>query len=250
MPDQLYEHPRLAAIYDALDPDRRDLDPYLSMARNLPARAVADLGCGTGVLALKLAGFGLDVTGVDPAGGSLRVARDKPGAENVRWIHGDASALPSAFADLVLMTGNAVQAVTSGRDWAALLTAVHRALLPGGRFVFETRDPDRRSWETWTKDSTLRISALQGGGEVESWVELTDVSLPLVSFRWTWIFSSEGQRLTSDSTIRFRSADEVQHALKSAGFQVEGIRDAPDRPGAELVFVATRHGRGHGEANG
>ncbi len=29
------------------------------------------------------------MTGVDPAGGWLDVARAKPGAERVRWLHGD-----------------------------------------------------------------------------------------------------------------------------------------------------------------
>jgi len=28
MADPIFEHPRLAAIYDALDPDRSDLDVY------------------------------------------------------------------------------------------------------------------------------------------------------------------------------------------------------------------------------
>ena len=37
-----------------------------------------------------LAGKGLEVTGVDPAKASLDVARAKPGAERVSWIHGDA----------------------------------------------------------------------------------------------------------------------------------------------------------------
>lgn len=34
------------------------------------------------------------MTGVDPAGGSLAVAHAKPGAERVRWVHGDATTLP------------------------------------------------------------------------------------------------------------------------------------------------------------
>lgn len=240
MPDQLYENPRLAAIYDALDPDRSDLVPYLFMVREFDARTVVDLGCGTGVLALELAGLGLAVTGVDPAGGSLTVARGKPGAERIRWIHGDASALPTAFADMVLMTGNAVQAVADELHWGTLLDHVHQALVPGGRFVFETRDPDHRAWETWTEDSTRRITAIDGVGEIESWVELTDVSPSLVSFRWTYVFGSDGQRLTSDSTLRFRSADDVRLNLQARGFEVEGIRDAPDRPGKELVFVARK----------
>jgi ubiquinone/menaquinone biosynthesis C-methylase UbiE len=43
-------------------------------------RAVA-VGCGTGTFALLLANRDLAVTGVDPAGGSLAIARAKAGAE-------------------------------------------------------------------------------------------------------------------------------------------------------------------------
>ncbi|MGI8700239.1 MAG: class I SAM-dependent methyltransferase, partial [Nocardioidaceae bacterium] len=75
MADDIFEHPRLVAIYDALDPDRSDLDAYLAIADDLGAHRVLDVGCGTGTLALLLAERGFDVTGVDPASGSLAVAR-------------------------------------------------------------------------------------------------------------------------------------------------------------------------------
>jgi 2-polyprenyl-3-methyl-5-hydroxy-6-metoxy-1,4-benzoquinol methylase len=94
MADEIFEHPRLVAIYDALDPDRSDLDVYAAIAEGLGARRVLDLGCGTGTFALLLANRGFEVIGVDPAGASLDVARAKPGASRVDWIHGDATALP------------------------------------------------------------------------------------------------------------------------------------------------------------
>jgi len=53
--DALFEHPRLAAIYDALDADRSDLDVYLVIADELGARLVLDVGCGTGTFAVLLA---------------------------------------------------------------------------------------------------------------------------------------------------------------------------------------------------
>ncbi len=240
MPDQIFEHPRLAAIYDALDPTRDDLDPYLAVVEEFGARRVADLGCGTGVLALLLAGKGLDVVGVDPAGSSLDVARSTPGATDIRWIHGDASALPREEADVVLMTGNAAQAVVTDGDWAVLLDGVHAALVPGGRFVFETRVPARKGWRAWTKTRSRRTTFIEGHGDVESWVELLAVEPPLVSFRWTFHFLEDGQVLTSDSTLRFRDRDEISRDLRRRGFGVEDVRDAPDRPGREFVFIARK----------
>ena len=99
VPDRVFDEPRLAEIYDELDPDRTDLVVYASIARELGSRAVADIGCGTGTFACLLADEGLDVIGVDPAAAMLEVARAKPGADRVRWVHGVASDLPPVQVD-------------------------------------------------------------------------------------------------------------------------------------------------------
>ncbi|MEU0192141.1 class I SAM-dependent methyltransferase [Streptomyces afghaniensis] len=242
MADECFRHPRLAAVYDPLDPDRADLEPYLRMAEEFGARRVLDLGCGTGVFALLLAQRGVDVVGVDPAGASLDVARGKPGGERVWWIHGDATTLPPLAADLATMTGNAAQAVVDPEDWERTLRGARAALRPGGRFVFETRVPARRAWEEWNRRATHTVTDVPGVGAVESWVDLLDVSGPLVTFRWTYVFAADGQVLTSDSTLRFRDREEVEAELVAQGFAVEDVRDAPDRPGREFVFVARRPG--------
>ena len=117
MPDAVFEHPRLVGIYDALEPDREDLRAYLAMASEFRARRVLDIGCGTGVFALLLADLGVAVTGVDPAAGSLDVARARPGAERVTWIHGDATRLPPLQVELATMTGNVARAITSRTAW-------------------------------------------------------------------------------------------------------------------------------------
>lgn len=240
MADDIFEHPRLVAVYDDLDPDRSDLDTYVAIAEELGARRVLDIGCGTGTFALLLVDRGLEVTGVDPAGGSLDIARTKPNAERVRWIHGDATALPAMQVDLVTMTANVAQAIIDPLDWEATLHGIYDALRPGGHLVFETRNPAQRAWQEWNRSASYKITEIPGVGVVESWVELVDVCEPLVTFRWTWIFASDGQALTSDSTLRFRGRDEVEAALVAHGYAVNSIRDAPDRPGRELVFFASR----------
>ncbi|MER7407939.1 class I SAM-dependent methyltransferase [Streptomyces sp. NPDC000070] len=240
MADECFRHPRLAAVYDSLDPDRADLEPYLRMAEEFGARRVLDIGCGTGVFALLLAERGVEVIGVDPAGASLDVARGKPGGERVRWIHGDATTLPPLTADLATMTGNAAQQVVDPEDWQRTLRGAREALRPGGRLVFETRIPARRAWEEWNREATHTVTDVPGAGAVESWVELLDVSGPLVTFRWTYVFASDGQVLTSDSTLRFCEREEIEAELVAQGCVLEDVRDAPDRPGREFVFVARR----------
>ncbi len=242
MADAIFEHPRLAATYDALDPDRSDLEAYVDIADELNADSVVDVGCGTGTFALLLAGRGLEVTGVDPAAGSLAVARSKPGAERVRWVHGDATSLPPLQVDLATMTANVAQAIVDPLDWEATLRSLYAVLPPGGYLVFETRDPAYRAWEQWNRSASYSRTEIREVGRVESWVEVTDLSGPLVSFRGTWVFASDGQVLTSDSTLRFRERDEVEASLIQHGYAVDEVRDAPDRPGRELVFLARREG--------
>ena len=99
-------------------------------------------------------------------------------------------------------------------------------------------------WQQWNRSASYRITEIQGVGAVESWVELTDVSRPLVGLRWTWVFASDGQVLTSDSTLRFRERDEVEAALIAHGYDVDEVSGAPDRPGREFVFFARRPGEG------
>ncbi|MFF7288333.1 class I SAM-dependent methyltransferase [Streptomyces griseorubiginosus] len=240
MADEGFNDPRLAAVYDPLDPDRRDLDAYIGMVEEFGARRVLDVGCGTGVFALALAERGVEVVGVDPASAALDVARGKPGAERVRWIHGDATELPPLCVDLVTMTANVAQQIVEADAWRGTLRGAHAALRPGGRLVFETRDPARRAWEEWNRQASYAVTEVAGVGAIESWVEVTRVEGQLVSFRWTYVFAADGLTLTSDSTLRFRERAEIEAELAGQGFVVEDVRDAPDRPGREFVFVAGR----------
>ncbi len=141
--------------------------------------------------------------------------------------------------DLVIMTGNVAQVFVDDEGWHATLGAVRAALRPGGRLVFETRDPARRAWEGWNRTATWQRVDVPGVGEVESWIDLTEVTLPLVSFRTSFVFGADGATLTSDSTLRFRDRAEVAASLAGAGFLIGDVRDGPDRPGREMVFVAT-----------
>ena len=240
MVDAIFAERRLAELYDPLDPDRGDLDVYAAMAAELGARSVLDIGCGTGTFACLLARRGLTVTAMDPAQASLEIARAKPGAERVRWVHGYATDLPPLQVDLVTMTANVAQVFLTDTEWAATLRAAHAALRPGGRLVFETRDPAAKAWLEWTRERTYQRTVIPGVGAVQSWEDLLEVSGELVSFRSTNVFESDGAVLTSDSTLRFRSRDELAASLAAAGYVVDEVRQAPDRPGRELVFVARR----------
>ncbi|SDG09367.1 Ubiquinone/menaquinone biosynthesis C-methylase UbiE [Blastococcus aurantiacus] len=242
MTDAIFAEPRLAAIYDAFDGPRDDLQPYLALAEEPGVRSVLDIGCGTGTFACLLAARGIEVIGVDPAAASLDVARRKPGSERVRWVHGEASSLPPVQVDLVTMTANVAQVFLDDGAWAATLGATRAALRPGGRLVFGSRRPERQAWLAWDRERSLTRAVVPGAGPVRTWVEVTDVREDVVSFRWSFLFEVDGAVLTSDSTLRFRSLEELSDAVRSAGLVVDDVRDAPDRPGAEYVVLARRPG--------
>ncbi len=242
MPDPIFDDPRLAAVYDALDPDRSDLDAYDALVAELGARSVLDVGCGTGTFALMLAARGVEVVGVDPGLASLDVARAKPGADRVTWVFGVAASLPLMRADLAVMTGNVAQAIIEHADWSETLAAVRERLRPGGHLVLETRVLAARAWEEWDSAGEVEVHDVEGVGVIEVSQELVEVALPLVTFRWTYRFASDGAVLTSTSTLRFREREGVERDLAEHGFEVVDVRDAPDRPGREHVFIARKAG--------
>ena len=240
VPDPIFADPRLADLYDIVDDDRSDLDAYVAIVAELAASSVLDVGCGTGTLACRLALGGVDVVGLDPAEASLDVARRKVGADLVRWVHGTVLNLPPLDVDVAVMTGNVAQVFVTDAEWTRTLAAVRDALHPRGWLVFETRNPARHAWETWTRELTRRQLELPDVGRVDTWTEVVNVEAPLVSFRQTFRFDREGIEINSESTLRFRDADEITGCLERADFAVREVRDAPDRPGLEFVFLAQR----------
>jgi SAM-dependent methyltransferase len=222
--DPIFFDPRLAAVYDQLDPDRSDLDEYLAVGRELGAGSVLDVGCGTGTFACLLVNHGFEVVGVDPAGASLDVARTKPGADQVRWIDGDATRLPGDVAvDVATMTANVAQVFVTDEAWEAALRGIHAALVPGGHLVFETRNPARRAWEVWNR--------------VDSFVDV-DEPAGLVTFQSYTRFVDDDVTIPSTSTLRFRSREEVTASLARCGFVVRDVRDPAYVPDRAWLFLA------------
>jgi SAM-dependent methyltransferase len=240
MPDRIFNEQRLAEVYDLLEGERVDLPHYLAIAAELDARSVLDVGCGTGAFACMLAERGLEVTGVDPAAASLEIARTKPGAQRVRWIEGYATSLPVLAVDLATMTGNVSNVFLSDQEWRATLDGVRAALRPDGHLVFESVNPVGEPWLSWSPENTHIRREAPEAGAFESWHEVIGVDGDLVNSRRTYVFAADGATLTSESTRRYPSRAVIEDSLVSAGYTVTDVRDAPDRPGRELVFIARK----------
>jgi SAM-dependent methyltransferase len=233
----LYSDHRLVALYDALNPAGPDTAFYLELAHG--AGHIVDLGCGTGLLACELAQRGYRVTGIDPSPQMLQIARHRPEGKRVTWIEGDAGALPFAgHADLVVMTGHVAQIFLDDASLLATLQAVRRALRPGGRIAFESRNPAARAWEAWTPERSRRRVQ-----DVEVWQECDDTpDTNRIAFTTFYRFK-DGETLEARSELRFRTQAELTALLNQAGFtQIDWYGDwnrAPvEETSRELIAVA------------
>lgn len=124
-----------AADHGLRDPDVRSAwgDLLVRLLPDPPSR-VADLGCGTGSLALLAGDLGHDVDGVDLSPRMLAAARRKArGRAGVRFSAGDATAPPlrEGSYDAVLCR----HLLWALPDPAAALRVWSRLLRPGGRIV-------------------------------------------------------------------------------------------------------------------
>jgi demethylmenaquinone methyltransferase/2-methoxy-6-polyprenyl-1,4-benzoquinol methylase len=103
----------------------------------LGARAL-DACCGTGDIALRLAKAGAEVTGLDFSEVMLEVARakmrnPKSKIQNLKFVHGDAQALPFDDAEFDIVTVG--YGLRNLMNWEAGLREMARVAKPGGRLL-------------------------------------------------------------------------------------------------------------------
>jgi SAM-dependent methyltransferase len=236
-----FNDPRLVAVYDAAFGWGGDDDFFLVVASEFGSAQVLDLGCGTGRLTLAMAAAGHVVTGVDPARASIEAARRKPGAERVAWIVGSSAELEGSF-DVAVLTSHVAQFLITDEEWDRTFADLHRALMPAGRVVFDTRDPLDRAWKRWNPVDSRRAVAMPDGTVIEMWTEVTAVRDGLVDSTIRYRFS-DAEELVSTATLRFRSEAEIRGSLQALGFTVETIyggwgREPVGQGDGELLVIA------------
>jgi SAM-dependent methyltransferase len=218
MPCASYADPRLAAVYDPLNPHEREYAFFAGLAGERPL-TILDVGCGTGALACLLSSVGHEVTGADPAGTMLDIARRRPGGESVEWVQADAARLSlDARFDLVLMTGHVFQVLLGDDDIAAALGNLRRHLAPGGRIAFETRNAEVREWEEWTPELTRERVDVPGIGTVAVHYDIRAVEGPLVTFETHFDFGG-GDVVVASHTLRFMIESELAGFLADASLK-------------------------------
>jgi ubiquinone/menaquinone biosynthesis C-methylase UbiE len=244
-----FEDCRLLEVYDAENLWGPDDEWFMRRVEALRVGAVADLGCGTGRLAVRLPEVTEHVTAVDPSAEAIARAQRRLGSEAVTWVVGDAVALGEQSFDVVLLTSHVAQFFVSDDDWSSALASVSRALKPGGQVLLDSRDPAVRGWEAW--DGAVREVALspgRGSCLVTTKVQRTHATFdPVVELARSYVFS-DGTRLESRSEMRFRrlstfKADLARHGMGLTDAFGGWAGESPLAGGGELVLAATRSDR-------
>jgi SAM-dependent methyltransferase len=230
------------AAYDELNPADDDYRFYAELAASCAVSRAVDLGCGTGTLARMLASGGVSVTGVDPDPDMLRVARSRDPEGRVGWRLGYSGVIDSGSAEFAVMSGHVAQVFTEDGAWLTVLRDLHRALVPGGLLAFESRNPDARNWEAWTRDRTLRTVETPEGA-VEFWHETAVVRLPLVSYDTLTRNLRTSEATTSRDVLAFRDESALRTSLGNEGFQVDHVygdwnQAPPSAVSPELIVIA------------
>lgn len=231
MPDAQYADPRLVALYDRLNGADHDHRFYETKIGTRPQR-VLDLGCGTGLFARQLARQGHRVTGLEPAAAMIDWARAQDAAGLIGWHVGEIEDLPTdARFDVVVMTGHAFQCLTTDDAVCVTMAGVRARLAPGGRFMFESRNPLVRAWERWTPDD-VDVVQDETGKPVRVFTDVRAAEGRIVTFRNHFVFSD--REMLSDSTLLFLSRPEIEDHLAEAGFtRVEFFGDWSGQPAGE-----------------
>jgi SAM-dependent methyltransferase len=235
-----YSDADAAALYDVLNRWGPSDDFYFTLLRDV--ESVLDVGCGTGTLLhhARQAGHTGRLCGVDPDRAMLDVARTHPGIE---WWEGTAASMTwTAEFDLAVMTGHAFQCLITDEEVRASLLAIRTALVPGGQFAFETRNPLVRAWEQWDVMDPIDAVDPQGRAVRVSY-DVEDVVDDVVALAEV-TSDGENRRMRVDrARLRFMDNQTLAAFLDGAGFDIEAQygnwdRSALSPSGPEIITIA------------
>lgn len=132
--------------------DRLEETLLLELVGDLDNRKALDVGCGDGLLAIRLAQRGAQVTGLDPDPTMLAAVRQRAESQSldVAVVRGRAEALPFADNSFDLVTAVTVLSFISQADTA--IAEMTRVLRPGAQLVVG----ELGRWNLWAAKRRLQ----------------------------------------------------------------------------------------------
>jgi SAM-dependent methyltransferase len=240
----MFSDAEVAALYDLMNPWGADHpEDVFCIERVMAAGAVLDVGCGTGSMLHRARDLGHTgrLVGLDPDESMLDRARRRT---DIEWVSGVAAAAAwDAEFDLATMTSNAFQCLITDDEVSASLAAIRAALRTGGRFVFGTRHPQARAWETWHPANAFDVDGI-AGRKLRMWYDVESVVGDVVTLTETTAERDHDTVLRVDrASLRFLDVTALTAFLTGAGFTVEeqygDWRRGPVTPTSrEIVTVA------------
>ncbi|SHG04119.1 class I SAM-dependent DNA methyltransferase [Pedobacter caeni] len=213
--DQLYRDSNLTTFYDFDNTWSEDYDQYLKLAEE--ARTVLDLGCGTGTLSAALCRNNKEVVGVDYSEEMLAIAKTK--TNEVKWVQGDARTLDLGQKfDLIILSGHVFQVFLNAEDRKAVLLTIKRHLNEHGVFIFDSRNPVPKEWESWTKEQSLRTFIHPFFGKVIGWNTFR-LEKEVVIYGTFYDVLASGTIYNAYSGITFPTYEEISRLIRESGLK-------------------------------
>jgi SAM-dependent methyltransferase len=242
---------RDAQFYDLRDEGYYDDYPLTAQWARSLGGPLLDLACGTGRMALRMAGLGYQVTGVDVTPEMVALARQKAAKRGypIEWIVADARNfhLGKQFS-FIYMLEHAFQFFLTRQDIEALLACAREHLLPEGCFLFETRNPNPRNLQQARHPEGDRYTTPDGVQIVTTEEQRYDPMTQIQHCKIHVTFlhpDGQQEKKTLRVALRYVFPQEIEALLYYNGFEIracygnwqqEPLTD--DSP--EMIFVCQR----------
>ena len=223
---QLYS--TLANLYHEMYQHIFDYDKeyafYDGILKQNHCHKIAEIGCGTGMLASRFIKNGYDYLGLDLFDEMLAIARSE--VKSDCFVQGDMRHLSfQQQFDAVLITGRSIAYVTDNRGILDTLAGIHDSLKDKGLFVFGVFDADR-IFDTFN-DFEQNIEHLDKKIKRISHLEKNLETGWTYDWHAKYIVEQDGKFSEFDdmTTLRAFTKDEIRLFLKLTDFRIKEIMD-------------------------
>lgn len=249
-----------AELYDARGigwPGELDFYQALAAAATARGEGVLEVACGTGRIALALAGAGARVTAFDLSPAMLTVARARDTDGRVRWTEAEMRAfdLGERFG-LIIIPGHSFQFMLTAAMQLDCLAAIRRHLAPGGVLVLHLDHQDL-DWlgglpaaDGVEARGQVVVHPATGRryGQLFAWTYERPTQTATVTVSWMELDAQNAAvRRWPAASMRLHCAfrTEIEHLLARAGLEVTALYgDFAGQPldgeSAEMIWVARR----------